>query len=240
MDPSVRRPADRSSAPPRWRRLSVADAAAHFTQAARRAGREGVHGRDSALIWAGGRVVRRVGVAEEVGVLGRIGGRGCSTRVRSRRPLALYVWMYLMFPAAPSATTGCWGWPGRCSTRRTSSFACRAASRDWPSRAGAPAGSAIPAASSIVGSRSRYDDDPGRVDAGREVTGPAHPERDADRRLERHELLPTPVLAPHVAVVGREDHQRVVEDAAVCSSCIVASNWSSADMIARIWLWHIA
>ena len=78
------------------------------------------------------------------------------------------------------------------------------------------------------------------VGAGGDVAGPADQQRDADRRLVGHELLPPAVLAPHVAVVGGEDHEGVVEHSAVRSNCIVAANWSSAVMMARSWLWHIA
>ena len=66
----------------------------------------------------------------------------------------------------------------------------------------------------MVGKRSRYDTIRVVLTPAGEVTRPAHQQRHSDGRLERHELLPPPVLAPHVAVVGREDHQGVGEHAA--------------------------
>ena len=58
-------------------------------------------------------------------------------------------------------------------------------------------------------------DQPGPVRARGDVAGPPDQQRDPDRRLVGHELLPTAVLAPHVAVVRGQDHEGVVERSAV-------------------------
>ena len=121
-------------------------------------------------------------------------GRTCA---RPRRIITAGAWT----PSArysPSASAG----PGRFAQQGAARGCCP---RSPPPAAGAPASSAS------VGARSSCETGPAH--APRREARAAHDQRHARGALEERHLVPEPALAQQLAVIGREDDERVAVEA---------------------------